>query len=99
VPRVLALGVFALTVPKREEVAYLVAETADGEAIIECRRTGVMELRSAVQPLTRSLAAAIPTVTTVGARERLAELTALHDDGLITAREYQERRAEIIESI
>lgn len=58
VTRVLALGLIALAVPKKEKLAYLVIASNDGEAIIEIHSMNAMQLRAAVQPFGERLMSA-----------------------------------------
>lgn len=101
VPRVLALGLFALAVPKRERLAYLVATLSDGEVILEVRSMDAMELRAFIQPFNANHETRandrLPAPRSV--RERLLELNALRDEELISDAEYEARRQSILSDI
>lgn len=103
VPRVLALGLIALAVPKRERISYLVATTGGGEVILECHSMTAMELRAAIQPLGDCISIATDSQDssdrTRGTRERLIELNGLRDEGLVSSEEYASRRNEILNQI
>jgi hypothetical protein len=100
---VLALGVVALAVPKKERLSYLVVETVDGELIVEVRSRSALELRAALQPLGTLLAnSADEGAQSQGSghsRQRLLELKALYEEGLITEAEYSERRVQIVNEL
>jgi hypothetical protein len=105
VPRILALGVIALAVPKKERLAYLVLDTNAGEAIIEVHSMSAMELRAAIQPLVKLVTTPkTPSpqpsnAKSVTVRDRLLELKSLHDDRLIDDEEHAARRAAILDEI
>lgn len=106
VPRVLALGVYALAVPKAERLSYLVINTIEREAIVEVRSLTSMELRAALQPMAGLLLA--PSAAEklseheraqASPRDRLLELKGLHDEGLISDDEYESRRERVMDNL
>lgn len=111
VPRVLLLGVFALAVPKATKQSFLVIETEHGQGVIECFSLTSAELASQIelvrQPLLarqreRDRHAATPTSAAPSHHGRdvlvdqIRQLAALRDDGLITDREFEEKKAELL---
>ncbi len=105
VPRVLALGIIALAVPKKERLSYLVLDTTDGEAIVEVHSMSAMELRAAIQPFVKLIGNPKPPsreasrVERATVRARLLELGGLHDEGLISDEEFSARRAAVLDEV
>jgi hypothetical protein len=99
VTRVLALGVFALAVPKKEKVSYIVIETAEGDAVFEVRALLPVELKSYITRFFQVRRQPSSKVTDVDIRTRLILLKSLFDDGLITEAEFARRKEEILGDI
>lgn len=103
VTRVLALGLIALAVPKKEKLAYLVIASTDGEAIIEVHSMSAMQLRAAVQPFGERLTSTDTQRGALtprsGATDRLVELGELREKGLVTEQEYEALRTKILEEL
>jgi hypothetical protein len=97
VTRLLALGVFALAVPKARKLAYLVVTTRDGEIIVSTVKHTSLELHAL---LNRYVGAHEPEVATrvaagdahSGLIDELERLALLHERGLLTAEEFAEAK-------
>jgi len=102
VTRILALGVFALAVPKAESVSYLIVSLSGGrEAAFEIRGVGPHQARADLLPFAAKAGAAAPVLPAGGddLRDRLVRLEGLRSDGLISGSEYDEQRARILSEL
>jgi hypothetical protein len=97
VTRLLALGLFALAVPKARKLAYLVVTTRDGEMIVSTTKHTSLELHAL---LNRYVGAHEPEVSTrgsvadapAGLVDELERVARLHERGLLTAEEFAEAK-------
>lgn len=112
VPRVLLLGVLALAVPKKTKQSFLVIDTEQGQAVVECHSHTNAELHGQIEFVRTRLRAeqgqreapfgsGAPDVATVSADRaeiihRIRELGVLLDEGLITDREFEDKKSELL---
>jgi hypothetical protein len=103
VTRILALGVFALAVPKAESVSYLIVSLpGDREAAFEIRGVGPHQARADLLPFTSKVAGQLadtPVAAGDDLKSRLLRLEDLRSEGLISDDEYSEQRARILSEL
>lgn len=110
VPRVLVLGPLAWAVKKDVPRAFLVVETDRAiDVYFETAAASPHELRARLAPVMREFAAAddAPRVATgaPGGRgaidpvQRLRDMAALRDDGILTEEEYELQKSELLQTM
>ena len=110
--RLIALGAFALVAKKETTNSYLVITDDRGEWIFRIPGLSSIELRSGLtqlQPYVSarpapalappSAPAPLPPPATTGPAERIQQLKALLDQGLISEAEFAARRTAILDSV
>lgn len=103
----LAVGVFALAGVRKEGEAYLTLTAADGPWTLAVRPYMPSQLRAALTPVLNAflppppppLHAPPPDQAPSGVADRLRQLGALRDEGLISTGEFDSRKAEILREL
>jgi hypothetical protein len=96
VTRLLALGIFALAVPKAKKLAYIVVTTNDGEIIVSTTMHTALELRTLLNRYvgahrTEPMSGPAQPVS-AGLADELERLASLRERGLLTEDEFAEAK-------
>lgn len=100
VTRMVLVGLFALAWKKKEQSSFFVIETQDGEYIFSSRQLSVQQLRAHLATVLAGFkgsdATSMESTGASAVADRIRQLAALHEDGLISVEEFEEKRRQLL---